>query len=184
MSSQTGTTGSVAFTGSWTNPSNVATSNNTYAVSGSIANSATTGFLTCTSNGFSIPSGATIDGLELTVEGKNQISANGFQLRPQSGEARIWYSGAAIGSATPAGIPNQSWTTNSDQTKTFGSSTNLWGATLTDAIVNDSSFGVRVRFFNANASSQTFSVDLIAITIYYTTSAGVQSSQQLFMYEG
>jgi hypothetical protein len=184
MSSQTGTVSSVSVTGSWTNASNIYTSNNTYAVSGSIASSGVTGFLTCTGNGFSIPTGATIDGIEVTVEAKNQLSATGFQLRPQSGEARIWHAGAAIGSATPSGISTQTWTTNSDQTKTFGGSTNLWGATLTPAIVNDSTFGFRCRFFNFNGSSQTFSVDCISMTVHYTDSAGVQSSQQLFMCEG
>jgi hypothetical protein len=184
MSSQTGTVSSVSVTGSWTNASNIYTSNNTYAVSASIASSGVTGFLTCTGNGFSIPTGATIAGIEVAVEGKNQISANGFSLRPQSGEARIWYAGAAIGSGNPSGITNQTWTTNSDQTKTFGDSTNLWGAALTPSIINDSTFGFRCRFFNNNASSQTFSVDCISMTVHYTDSAGIQSSQQLFMYEG
>lgn len=184
MSSQTGTVSSVSVTGSWTNPSNIYTSNNTYAVSASIASSSTSGYLTCTGNGFSIPTGATIDGIEVTVEAKNQLSGNGFQLRVQSSEANIRYAGATISALPPSGIANQTWNSTSDQSKTFGGSTNLWGATLTPAIVNDSTFGFRCRFFNLNASSQTFSVDCIFMKVYYTDSAGVQSSQQLFMYEG
>lgn len=184
MSSQTGTVSSTTGTGGFTNAGNIYVSDGVYATSASIANAAATGYIHALGNGFSIPSGATINGVELTVEAKNQLSGNGFQLRVTSSEARMRYAGSDISALPPSGISTQTWTSTTDQTKTFGDSTNLWGATLTPAIVNDSTFGFRCRFYNFNASSQIFSIDCISITVHYTDSAGVQSSQQLFMYEG
>lgn len=184
MSSQTGTVSSTTGSSGWTNPNNIFTSNNGYAVSGSITNSSVTGFIYALGNGFSIPSGATIDGVEVSVEGKCQYSGSAFTIRASSSEIRLVYSGSDISSLPPTGVSNVAFTTTTDATKTLGSPTTLWGAALTDTIVNDASFGVRFRLYNSLATTQTFSIDRVSITVYYTDSAGVQSSQQLFMYEG
>lgn len=177
MSSQTGTVSSTAGTSGWTNPNNIFTSNNGYAVSGSIAGNVVTGYIYALGSGFSIPSTATIDGVELAIEAKNALSGNGFQLRFTSSECRMVYSGGDIGIPTTG---NQTWTSTSDQTKTFGSSTALWStSSLTPTMVNDSSFGFRCRFFNNNGSAQAFSIDSIVVKVYYTD-AGVSSSQQFF----
>lgn len=184
MSSQTGTVSSTTGSSGWTNPNNIFTSNNVYAVSGSVSGS--TGFINALGNGFSIPSGATIDGIQLTIEAKNQLSGNGFQLRPTTTDVSMWYAGASFNNAASSGISSQTWVSATESSKTFGSSTSLWApnSTLTPSIVNDSSFGFRMRFFNTNGSAQTFSVDLISITVYYTAAGISSSSQQLFMYEG
>jgi len=178
MSSQTGTVSSTTGTASWTNPNNIVSSNNVYAVSASITNGNLTGFLYALGHGFSIPSGATIDGVTVSVEGKNS-AGNGFRI--SSGEMDLMHSGAQIGTNSS---PTTNWTGTGDLTRTLGTSSYLWGATLNPAIVNDSSFGLRVRFTNLFASAQTFSVDHIYMTIYYTDAISGQSSQQLFMYEG
>lgn len=190
MSSVTGTVSSTtgtsigAGTNQWTNPNNIFTSNNTYAVSGSISNVATTGYIYALANGFSIPSGATVNGLEIAIEGKNAVAGTGFRVRPNLSDIFLRYSGADQSPNTPSGVSQDTWSNTADLTKIFGSATASWSASLTPAIVNDASFGVRVRFQNLNATTQTFSVDRISITVYYTDSSGVQSSQQLFMCEG
>lgn len=177
MSSQTGVVSSTTGSSGWTNPNNIFTSNNVYAVSGSIGNNAVTGNIFALTNGFSIPIGSTIDGLELLIEGKNQLSATGFRVRSGANDIFLFYSGSVIsGSSAPS---TETWTGNADQMKIIGSSSNLWGCALTPSIINDASFGVRVRFQNTNATTQTFSIDRIAITVYYTD-AGVSSSQQFF----
>jgi hypothetical protein len=186
VSSTTGTVISSSASG-WTNVANIYTSNNAYAVaanSSGISNGATTGYLYALGNGFSIPLGATIDGLEIAIEAKNAVAGTGFRVRPVLSDVFLRYSGADQSPNSPTGVSIVSWAGTSDATQTLGSSTASWGASLTPTIINDASFGVRVRFQNLNATTQSFSVDRLAITVYYTDSAGIQSSQQLFMYEG
>lgn len=185
MTAVTGTVSSTTGSSGWTNPNNIFTSNNVYAVtSTTIASSSATNYIYALGNGFSVPIDATIDGVEVLIEAKNQLSGTGFQCRATSSEIRLVYSGGDISSLPPTGVATTTWSSTSDATKTLGGSTVLWGATLTPAIINDSSFGVRARFFNLG-SPQTFSIDRISITVYYNTdSSGVQSSQQLFMCEG
>jgi hypothetical protein len=189
MSSQTGTvsstTGTVisASASGWTNVANIYTSNNAYAVaasSGGISNGTTTGYLYALGHGFSIPLGATIDGLEIAIEAKNALSGTGFRVRHNGSDIFLRYSGADQSPNSPTGVSTVSWTGTADTTQTFGSSTASWGAALTPTIINDASFGVRVRFQNLNATNQTFSVDRVSITVYYTEGV-IQSSQQIFM---
>ena len=184
MSSQTGIVSNTSGTLNWTNTSQIFVSNNVYATTSSaIGNTATSGFLMCLGNGFNVPNSATIDGIALIVEAKQQASGNdGFQVRPTSGDIRLRLSGANIGAqivSTADGMTIQSWTGGVDQSKTFGSPTNLWNTTLTPAIVNNTTFGVSVRFRNNN-TSQVIYVDRVVVIVYFTE-GGIQSSQQLFM---
>jgi hypothetical protein len=178
MTTVTGTVSSTTGTTGWTNPQNIYTSNDVYAVtSANINGNSLTGYIYALGNGFSVPSTATIDGVELVIEAKNALSGNGFTLRFTSSECMMVHAAADIG--VPA-TGNQTWTSTADQTKTFGSPTALWNtSSLTPAIVNDSTFGFRCRFFNLNGLPQTFSIDRISVIVYYTE-GGVQSSQQFF----
>ena len=175
MTTVIGTVSSTAGSVNWTNLAQIYVSNNVYATTNSsISNSAVTGNIVCLGNGFSAPDGSTINGVALVVEAKQQASGNsGFSIRPVSGDIRLRYAGADLGtiSSTADGMSTQTWTGGVDQTKTFGSATNSWGATLTPSIVNDPSFGARVRFFNGS-TVQTISVDKIHLILYYTDAAG------------
>ncbi len=167
----------------WANPSNIYTSNNTYAVaasSGGTSTASTTGYIYALGNGFSIPSGATINGLKVNIEAKNELSGTGFRIRSASSDIFLRHSSSDISTNSPTGaVSTETWTGTTDSTKTFGSSAASWGASLTPAIVNDSSFGVRLRAQNVNGTTQRFSIDSISITVYYTDS-GISSSQQFF----
>jgi len=183
MTAVTGTVSSTTGSTGWTNPNNIFASDNTYAVSASSGNLVTTGSLFALGNGFSVPSSATIDGVEVSIEGKNALSGSGFRVRANSSDIFLRYSGADLSTNSPSGVTTTTtWSGTTDTTNVFGSSTALWSATITPSIVNDSSFGVRVRFQNINASAQTFSVDFVSITVYYTD-AGVQYFQQFFWHE-
>jgi hypothetical protein len=184
MTAVTGTVSSTTGSSGWTNPNNIFTSNNVYAVSASCSTNVTTGYIFALGNGFSIPTGATVDGLEISIEAKNGVAGAGFRVRNNSSDIFLRNGGADISPASPSGVSNASWFGTTDTTIVMGSATASWSASLTPTIVNDASFGVRLRAINLNASAQTFSIDRILITVYYTDSAGVQSSQQLFMYEG
>lgn len=184
MSSQTGTVSSTAGTSGWTSPNNIFTSNNVYATHYT-TNGAVTGYILALGSGFTIPSGATIDGMELIVEGKNEFGGTGMTLRPSTSDCFVRYGGSNISTPESSGIASQSFVGTSDSTKTFGSPTSLWAVTttLTPTVVNDASFGFRMRFYNYGVAQKLY-VDRISVVIYYTDSAGIQSSQQLFMCEG
>jgi hypothetical protein len=174
MSSQTLVFNATTGTSNWNNPASAYTINNTYAVTtAAIANNANTGALILTNGGGTIPSGATIDGVECTVEAKNQLSGNGFQVAA----AFLRSGGVSIGSSKTT----TAWNGVADSSKTMGSPTDLWSATLTPTICNASDFGIRIIFKNTNGTSQTFSVDCVTVIVHYTTAGGVVSSQQFFM---
>lgn len=175
MTAAVGVISSTAGSANWTNLAQIYTSNNVYAsTNSSIGNNATTGNIFCLGNGLAIPTDATITGVTLAVEAKQQASGNnGFSIRPLSADIRLRYAGADLGaiSSSADGMTTQTWTGGTDQTKTFGSATNTWGATLTPTIANSLSFGARVRFYN-QGSVQIIYVDRIQITVYYTDASG------------
>lgn len=56
------------------------------------------------------------------------------------------------------------------QVTSYGDDEELWGASLTPAIVNDESFGVSVDFMSDSASPRSFNVDYVRLTVYYEES--------------
>jgi len=62
-------------TTAWVNPGNVASSNNTYAIANPSYDEdyVPTHYLKCTNFGFAIPSGATIDGIQVVVERRDDF---------------------------------------------------------------------------------------------------------------
>jgi len=173
------TTGTV----SWTNPNNALTNDADYAVSASVAqNTISTpwrGFNPFGSN--PLPSSATIDGIEISITGKNGVSGTGFfayQCTLRKGGTQ--YTGSSnTGSANFVGTTDQTKTIPSTNGSTF-----LWGLSgVTGADLNDSTFGVHIQMRNGNTTTQTFSLKYVSITVYYTVAGVSGSQQQFFMYE-
>lgn len=142
----------------WSNEGNVTASDNAYAT-WTTATDTTSPYLLGLNPGFSVPSTATILGVEAHIEGK--VSDSG---RLKVGDVTLWHAGAAIG--TPRAV-GDSWTTG-DVVNDYGGPSILWEATLTPEIVNASSFGVGIRFDPQTATSLTASVDAISLTVYYS----------------
>ncbi len=111
--------------------------------------------------GFSIPTGATINGIVVEVERRY---ANGIVK-----DALVQLSKAdyltGIGDNKSAGA---NWTT-SDTVVTFGDANNLWGTTWTAEEINNSNFGAHFAC-QANGTDSDAYVDFIRITVYYTES--------------
>jgi hypothetical protein len=64
-----------------------------------------------------------------------------------------------------------SWVTSSSNIYTYGTSSDLWGTTLTATEVNTSTFGVRVRVtsnLGSPGTLRTANIDYIRITIHGT----------------
>ena len=143
----------------WTNPGNAASSNDSYATA-AVTPTQETNFLKCVGFGFSIPAGATINGVLAEVEGKCG-NANGAFF--SSSRQRLVKAGTLSGTGATA----SALFGTTDAYVSIGSSSTLWGTTLTAADVNNANFGVAVRITD-NGFTQTISVDHIRITVYYT----------------
>lgn len=120
----------------------------------------------------SVPTGATIDGIEVVVTRDDGTSIGG------GGQARDYQLQLVVG-GTATGTDKADTATYYPSTitgKTYGSSTDLWGLTPTDTQVNATNFGVDFRIQD-NATSGLDSVggiglDAIQVKIYYTTGGG------------
>jgi hypothetical protein len=142
----------------WTSSSNVYSSNNTDA-SVVLAASAQSANLDVTGFGFSIPSTATVVGIEAEIE-RAASNANSID----DVDVLLLKAGAPSGSDKASGTD---WGT-SDSTRTYGASNDLWATTWTPAQVNAANFGLRLKVRNiiTNANRTAF-VDHVQITVYY-----------------
>lgn len=149
----------------WLNAGNAtANDGNNASLEAKIKNGQTTEFLKCdmTGNQFSIPSGATIDGIEVTIEVQDTQLGGGQDL-----DIRILKGGARDGTNQDRGTT--AWPTTLS-TITWGSPTNDWGPTggWTAADINAADFGVSIRAESPNNVFFQPSIDYVQITVYYT----------------
>jgi len=161
----------------WTNPGNI-TANDTSRATLNAAQSDSY-YLKGTDFGFSIPSGATIDGIILEIDKFATYASSIKDVR-----VRIVKSDGTIGTTDKADT-STFWPT-SEAAKTYGSSSDLWGETWTYSDINDVDFGA---VLSADCPFCEFgpvpaSVDNFRITVYYTlgsTSYYVMSSSNYKM---
>jgi hypothetical protein len=114
-----------------------------------------------TNFGFSIPSGATIVGITVSLEtvAENPTTAD-------VSEISLWYSGATTGTAKMPASP----ITTAITRVVYGSTSDLWGAALTPAIINDPSFGFAVSC--TLNPTRCFLDTPFTMQVYYTTTGG------------
>lgn len=154
----------------WGTPNNAIASDNTYTTSVSPDSIGTvphySDYLVASSFGNSLPGGATIDGIEVTVERVTNSTT------VQDVTVQLMKAGSPVGSnLANTGV---SWPQNSEATATYGGSSNLWGTTWSASDVNNSGFGVRFSTLrNAGAGARNMQVDAIRIKVYYTVPSDV-----------
>lgn len=142
----------------WSTPTNAKTSDNVYTASAGGRYGATSHYLKSTNFGFSVPTGATVDGIIVQIERKpnnpNVISDSRVSIVKATG---------AIGTTNKkiAGY----WPTT-EAYYTYGSSSDKWGETWTSANINDADFGVVLS--TSMAANAVATVDHVRITVYYT----------------
>ncbi len=145
----------------WTNPSNIGSSNNAYAVAASIPSFGNSYDLRATNFGFTssdIPPGSTIDGVEAELEAKASNSTNVYMpvaLRNATG-------------ATSQRAPPSGSLSTSDATYTLGGAADLWGGGLSQAQVVSSAFGINTQANCDGGGPVTVSVDFVRLRVYYT----------------
>jgi hypothetical protein len=158
MPSQTRSfTASASIVTGWTDVANVYSSNDARAVAG-----LTTAVMAAYTAEFTIPAGATIDGIVASVEGHGNQAVG---ARRQLTVALTKDSGAnqAGDAATVIELPQ-----TTDSTQTRGGATDLWGATWTVSEINASGFGVRLQPSGQSNSSYERRVDHVEVTVHYT----------------
>ena len=153
----------------WSNLSNILSENSSYADAlppGAGIYTYSANYLKATNFGFSIPDGATIDGIEVRVVRKQGVSVSDVS----DNEIKI-IKGGAISSTNLSSYA--AWATT-DETVDFGGTTNLWGETWSASDINNSNFGVVISpelsaGYEGTASAY---VDNIQMRVYYTESEG------------
>lgn len=168
-----------AGTGSgWTNSANITASDSVYATN-NVAGTGVSATLAASNFGFSIPAGATINGIQASVIVKasaassldlaqTSAAANGIQLTKVAGTGV----GTAKNDSTAWGTTNT--------TINLGTTSDLWGTTWAPADINSTGFGLILQCENNNASIRTASCDFVSITVTYTPAAATSTSQ-MFM---
>ena len=119
--------------------------------------------LKATNFGFSLPTGATIDGIKVEIERKESVEDfNVYDYRVQLLDA----DGNLIGDNKKDA---SEWTTYWF-IRTYGGATDKWNASPTKAMVENANFGVvlSASYNNTSGYGRDAQVDFIRITIYYT----------------
>lgn len=117
-------------------------------------------YLKATNFGFTIPTGATINGI--VVEWEKGVDGVGGVFDRHT---RIVKADGTIGTTNRAITTNQ-WAAG-DNYITSGGSTDLWGETWTAANINDADFGCVLSAFS-DSEGVTALIDHVRITVYYT----------------
>jgi len=152
---------------SFSNPSNAAASDNSRATAAALITllSGTTHYLKASDFGFTIPSSATICGIEVQVE-KSASNINIILLASVNDNiVKLMKASSVVGSNY---AQSTDWSTG-DSYFTYGGPTDLWGTSWTPADINATGFGLA---FSANINGivgllPVARVDHIKITVYY-----------------
>lgn len=156
---------------SWVNPTNAQTTNAIYATC--IANNAPCGTsLSGSTYGFSIPAGATINGITVTLVVNS--ASNAWSLNNGFGGTGICVTKTAATCVGTSKIDATAWTTT-DVTITEGSGSDLWGTTWAPSDINATGFGTMINPENGIALSKQAGVDSMLITVTFTPAAASKS---------
>lgn len=119
--------------------------------------------LVCTNYGFSIPSNAAIDGIQMRYErfsdnevGDGAVQEQEIRLRDENG--------SVVGNNKADGTD---WS-SSPEVETKGGSSDLWGHTWNPSDINDSDFGLVLRCERATANSARANIDYVQMRVHYT----------------
>ena len=149
----------------WTTPENAATSNDSYATA---SGSAASNYSKASDFGFSIPGGATINGILVEWE----VASDGAATNDNA--ARI-VKGGTIGSTDRS---NATFWTGTDTFLSHGGSSDLWGETWTASDINDTFFGAALSALISVPGSTR--IDSVRITVTYNGGGGVPPSPPTF----
>ena len=124
-------------------------------------------YLDVTNFGFTIPSDATINGIEVRVRGTTYAAPGDYNLL-------LFIARLIDESGNPSGTDygtSDDWGWYPDPIdQTWGNSSELWGVEWTPSKINSSNFGFRIQLY-ADGSGMPY-IDHISIAAYYTEGSG------------
>lgn len=162
----TGATGAIGGIGTggvaWSNPGNITSSDNSYATVDLSNTNTSAQALVATNFSFSLPLHSSINGVIATFERKASAADT-----IRDSHIYLVHDNTLLGSnkiAAPA-----YWSTT-EGSVSFGGPADTWGASLTQPIIESSSFGVLTDAIwqNVYSGTETAYVDSVSITVYYT----------------
>lgn len=149
----------------WSNVDNAKTQNDTDATMST--GNTNSHYLKATNFGFSVPVGATIDGIVVEID-RHEAGAGTCK----DVEVKIVKADGSIGTENKGDTVNAWPTSDTDTYKSYGAVDNLWSETWSAANINDSDFGVVLAVYDSQARiGVQAAVDHMRITVYYTEAA-------------
>jgi hypothetical protein len=124
------------------------------------------GDLLATKYGFSIPTNATINGVQVIIGRKT-----GTVGRLSDSKVQLLVGGTATGDNKKL---DTNWLT-SETAVIYGSSSDLWNKALTPAIINNDNFGVFLKVKNSNVQDTKAFVNYIQIIVSYSIAGTLNS---------
>ena len=117
-------------------------------------------YLKCTNFGFTIPSGGTIEGIQVEWEAN---ASSGGTINDNA--VRV-VKGGTIGTADKS---NTTAWQSSDTFRSYGGSSDLWSTTWAPSDINATNFGAAVSAIVNGGNSKPANVDSVRITVSYVT---------------
>lgn len=150
----------------WVNPTNVFSDNATEAAitAATFDSPDISQILVCSGFGFSIPGGATINGITVEIDRRSIIASSGVDNRVQLAKGTAFANLVGSNKATATVWPSSS------AVATYGSASDLWGTTWNDTDINASTFAVFVST-KANIANADIGIDYVRVTVDYTVAA-------------
>lgn len=143
----------------WTGPADaLVTGDGDAAATVTVRSAETAQELTLTDWGFALPADATVDGVEVVI----RRAAGGST----TDDAIQLVDGGALGSPKAAG---GDWPASFAE-QTDGGASDTWGASLTRAQVNGSTFGVAIRPQHGGGGPSVSEVEHVTVTVHYAVS--------------
>jgi hypothetical protein len=159
-------------TAAWYQPDRAKANDGSYT-SATVMDPFTSHYLKATNFGFTIPTGATINGITVEIEEQDPADSNTIN----DSVVRIIKADGALGTENKAKATK--WTSATTYI-TYGANNDLWGESWDYSAINDTDFGVVLSATDAGMFGQMF-VDHIQITITYT--AGASTSVPVIMHQ-
>lgn len=166
----------------WINRTNAQTSNNSYAelsysdgsfnpqAAPTALTSQTVNYFVITGLSSTVPSGATINGITVSIERYNSVVPGDFTLTINDNAVYLTKDGSnLVGSNKSTGATWQSSDNNTPVN--FGGAADLWGTSWTAAEINASTFGVMISpslTFDNSENGASVKIDQVTITVDYT----------------
>lgn len=154
-------TGTVA----WSNPTKVIMEDADPATV-TLNTGATSHYLKATEFGFNIGTGSTISGIQVSIKRRGSVGAIA-DSRVRLVKAGAIQTPDKADTFTPWPLA-LAW-------KTYGGATDLWSGTWTPSDINNTGFGVALSAQDTFSGDQAV-VDVIKITVYYTTAGGFSTT--------